>query len=376
MAREPSISSELAKTRKRAEDIARSRSHEYMTIEHLLLSLTDDRDAVRVFEACDVDVSDLKDVLTRYVDVELKPLEIGGSESPKPTAGFDRIFARAKIHVQSSGREEISGANVLVAVFSERESHAVYFLTERDMSRYDAVNFIVHGVRKRANIAPQVEELAPRRTPSPGEPKAARGSPAPSAERATGPTLFISYAWGDAITAEGRAQEKVVDDICAAAKKRGLNIIRDRETLSVGDSISEFMKKIGAGDRIFVILSEKYLKSPNCMFELSEIWRNSGHEGREFLDRVRIFALPDAKLWRPIDCVNWAIYWKGAYEELEASARQHGIAILGEYGLKHLLIMQRFYLQVSDILGTMSDIIIPATLEELEKYGLDDIKKS
>ena len=149
----PSFSRNLEETLHRAVAYANQRRHEYATLEHLLLSLTDDQEAAGVMRACDVDLSALKKSLTNYLDTELKSLIVESGEEAKPTAGFQRAIQRAVIHVQSSGREEVTGANVLVAIFSERESHAAYFLQEQDMTRYDAVNFIAHGIAKKAGAS-------------------------------------------------------------------------------------------------------------------------------------------------------------------------------------------------------------------------------
>ncbi|MBC7667834.1 MAG: ATP-dependent Clp protease ATP-binding subunit ClpA [Gemmatimonadaceae bacterium] len=146
----PSFSRPLEESLHRAVAYANQRKHEYATLEHLLLSLTDDDDAAGVMRACDVDLNALKKSLVNYLDVELASLVVDDEDDAKPTAGFQRVIQRAVIHVQSSGREEVTGANVLVAIFSERESHAAYFLQEQDMTRYDAVNFIAHGIAKKA----------------------------------------------------------------------------------------------------------------------------------------------------------------------------------------------------------------------------------
>jgi ATP-dependent Clp protease ATP-binding subunit ClpA len=146
----PSFSRPLEETLHRAVAYANERRHEYATLEHLLLALVDDPDASAVMKACNVDLTALKTALTLYVDTDLAALATSDGEDAKPTAGFQRVIQRAVIHVQSSGREEVSGANVLVAIFSERESHAAYFLQEQDMTRYDAVNFIAHGIAKKA----------------------------------------------------------------------------------------------------------------------------------------------------------------------------------------------------------------------------------
>jgi ATP-dependent Clp protease ATP-binding subunit ClpA len=149
----PSFSRNLEDTLHRAVKFANERKHEYATLEHLLLSLADDQEASGVMRACEVDLAALKKNLLNYLDTELKSLVVDDGEDAKPTAGFQRVIQRAVIHVQSSGREEVTGANVLVAIFSERESHAAYFLQEQDMTRYDAVNFIAHGIAKKAGAS-------------------------------------------------------------------------------------------------------------------------------------------------------------------------------------------------------------------------------
>ena len=142
------LSRNLEQTLHRALAFATERRHEYATLEHLLLALTDDPDATGVIRACGVDGEDLQRQLTDFLDNELTGLVTNAATDPKPTAGFQQVVQRAAIHVQSSGREEVTGANVLVALFSERESHAVYFLQVQDMTRLDAVNYISHGIAK------------------------------------------------------------------------------------------------------------------------------------------------------------------------------------------------------------------------------------
>ncbi len=142
------LSRNLEQTLHRALSLASDRRHEYATLEHLLLGLADDSDAATVLRACGVDLDKLRADLTEFLDKDLSGLTTDRATEPKPTAGFQRVVQRAAIHVQSSGRDEVSGANVLVALFSERESHAVYFLQMQDMTRLDAVNFISHGIAK------------------------------------------------------------------------------------------------------------------------------------------------------------------------------------------------------------------------------------
>ena len=147
------LSQNLEKTLHHALAAAAERRHEYATLEHLLFALCDDADAIAVMRACNVDVEQLRVLVRQFLNEDLRDLTSVGGDDPKPTAGFQRVVQRAAIHVQSSGREEVTGANVLVALFSERESHAVYFLQLQDMTRLDAVNYISHGIAKRPAAA-------------------------------------------------------------------------------------------------------------------------------------------------------------------------------------------------------------------------------
>ncbi|MDE2462096.1 MAG: ATP-dependent Clp protease ATP-binding subunit ClpA [Alphaproteobacteria bacterium] len=151
----PSLSRSLEQALHRAIKLASDRHHEYATLEHLLLALLEDTDAAQVMKACNVDTDALRQALLRYVDQELLTLVIEDGEDAKPTTGFQRVIQRAVLHVQNSGREEVTGANVLVALFSERESHAVYFLQEQNMTRLDAVSYISHGIAKRPGMTQQ-----------------------------------------------------------------------------------------------------------------------------------------------------------------------------------------------------------------------------
>jgi len=168
----PTFSPSLEKALHQALTFANERHHEYATLEHLLLALLDDVDAAAVMRACNVDLDTLRKTVIDYVDNELSNLVTGYDEDSKPTSGFQRVIQRAVIHVQSSGREEVTGANVLVAIFAERESHAAYFLQEQEMTRYDAVNYISHGIGKRPGSS---QTRTPRGADEgDNEPKAAR----------------------------------------------------------------------------------------------------------------------------------------------------------------------------------------------------------
>src|SRR5262249_48805897 len=138
----PAFSQSLETALHRALEYANERHHEYATLEHLLLSLLDDRDSAAVLNACSVDLAELRTRTNVYLVDELSALFVKGGTEAQPTTGFQRVIHRAVVHVQSSGREEVTGANVLVAIFAERETHAAFFLQEQEMTRFDAVQYI------------------------------------------------------------------------------------------------------------------------------------------------------------------------------------------------------------------------------------------
>ncbi len=178
----PTFSPSLEKALHQALTYANERHHEYATLEHLLLALIDDADAAAVMGACNVNLDALRKTVTDFVDNDLANLITGYDEDSKPTSSFQRVIQRAVIHVQSSGREEVTGANVLVAIFAERESNAAYFLQEQEMTRYDAVNYISHGIGKR----PGASQVRSPRGAEEGEPDAKQGGREPEEGSAKG----------------------------------------------------------------------------------------------------------------------------------------------------------------------------------------------
>jgi len=222
----PSFSRNLEDTLHKAVKFANDRKHEYATLEHLLLSLADDPDAKGVMQACEVDLTVLRKNILNYLDTELKSLVVDDGEDAKPTAGFQRVIQRAVIHVQSSGREEVTGANVLVAIFSERESHAAYFLQEQDMTRYDAVNFIAHGIAKKAGAS---------------ETRAVKGSAEPDAEEKTAQPKSAGEALeAYCVNLNDKAKQGKVDPLIGRASEveRAIQILCRRtknNPLLVGD---------------------------------------------------------------------------------------------------------------------------------------------
>ena len=206
----PSFSNTLEQAIHAALALANSRRHELATLEHLLLALIDEPDAARVMRACSVDLEDLRRTLVEFIDDDLSTLvtDVEGSEAV-PTAAFQRVIQRAAIHVQSSGRTEVTGANVLVAIFAERESNAAYFLQEQDMTRYDAVNFIAHGVAKDPTFG--------ETRPVTGADEEDRGSAAPE----TGP---------NPAEAKESALHKYCVDLNAKARKGDVDPLIGRES--------------------------------------------------------------------------------------------------------------------------------------------------
>ncbi len=176
----PSFSTKLEEALHRALEYANEYDHEFITLEHLLFSLIDDTDAAAVMRACMVDIDELRGKVQHYLETELTGIVIDEEDhEAQPTAGFQRVIHRAIIHVQSSGREEVTGANVLVAIFAERESHAAYFLQEQDMTRFDAVNYISHGIAKRDDMSePRHISGIEEDTPSFGEEPAGKSNDA------------------------------------------------------------------------------------------------------------------------------------------------------------------------------------------------------
>ena len=142
------LSKELEETLNEAFRGAKVKRHEFMTVEHLLLALLDNNDAVRVLKSCGADIGGLRADLIEFIDSTTPLLSGDDNTETQPTLGFQRVLQRAVFHVQSSGKHEVTGANLIVAIFSEQESQAVFFLKTQNISRLDVVNFITHGISK------------------------------------------------------------------------------------------------------------------------------------------------------------------------------------------------------------------------------------
>ena len=180
---------------------------------------------------------------------------------------------------------------------------------------------------------------------------------------------YVSYAWADESDPN---RERKVDRLCEAAVARGDKIILDKTATRRGDRISDFMREIGRGDRVFVFLSDKYLKSPFCMFELFEVWRNSRQEAEDLNRRVRLYVLDDAKIWKPIDRLHYAHYWDDEFAALNAALAGKSPTLLGEAAFKRFRHMRDFAHHVSDILALFADTVQPRNFDEFLAYGFDD----
>ena len=205
---------------------------------------------------------------------------------------------------------------------------------------------------------PDAEALAEKHPAPPPEPQFA---PPPRAK----PTYGVSYAWDD-------ASKALVDQLCTKAETdHGVAILRDKTGMGIGDSIAKFMVRLTARDRVFVILSDKYLKSPFCMNELLLLWNNCRQNDEAFRRRVRIYRQPDAKMMSPVDRARCAKYWKDQFQELDALVHENGADLLGESDFKRYKLMQDFSHRVGDILATIADTLQPRDFATLEKYGFE-----
>ncbi|WP_304613831.1 ATP-dependent Clp protease ATP-binding subunit ClpA [Paracoccus sp. (in: a-proteobacteria)] len=221
----PSFSTSLEQAIHHALALANEHRHELATLEHLLLALTEEPDAVKVMRACNVDLEDLRKTLVDFIEDDLSTLitDVEGSEAV-PTAAFQRVIQRAAIHVQSSGRQEVTGANVLVAIFAERESNAAFFLQEMDMTRYDAVNFIAHGVAKNPSFNEPRKVVG---SEEPVEQSKAEAAPDPKDETALGKycvDLNVKSKKGDVDPLIGRESEveRAIQVLCRRRKNNPL----------------------------------------------------------------------------------------------------------------------------------------------------------
>ena len=191
----------------------------------------------------------------------------------------------------------------------------------------------------------------------PDEPISIKPEPDPSA----GKEFYVSYAWRDDLSDEGRQREADVDRLRAEASAKGIAIIRDKTAMRYGDRFSKFMTRLGRGNRVFIILSDKYLKSAYCMHELFEVWRNCREDDAEFIARTRVFALASATIGTPPDRAQYAIYWRKRFEELDALVKANSQLVLSDADNADYRRMTRFVSETVNILKLVQDVLHPRT---------------
>ena len=181
--------------------------------------------------------------------------------------------------------------------------------------------------------------------------------------------FYVSYAWADQTDPD---REKIVDQLCEEAEKQGVSIVRDKTTLRVGDLISDFMQQIGESDRVFVFLSDKYLHSPYCMYELFELWRNSKQNKSDFIRKVRLFTLDSARIKTEIEWLDYTGYWVDERDKLERSVDRVGWKNAGAEVIGRYTRMQTFAGKIADVLAYFADVVRPRTFDEFIKFGFED----
>jgi internalin A len=184
---------------------------------------------------------------------------------------------------------------------------------------------------------------------------------------------YVSYAWGDDTT-EGKEREAVVDRLCSAAEAQGKRIIRDKTAMKIGDRISTFMDRIGKGvvnGRVCIVLSGKYLKSPYCMHELFDVWRNCREDGDTFIDRTRVLVLPSAKISTAVERAQYVIHWRSAFKALDALVKEHDQFVLSDKDNAEFRLMSRFWTETANVLQLVQDTLRPRSFDDFVNHVFD-----
>jgi internalin A len=184
---------------------------------------------------------------------------------------------------------------------------------------------------------------------------------------------YISYAWGDD-TAEGKEREAVVDRLCSEAESRDKRIIRDKTAMKIGDRISTFMDRIGKGavnGRVCIVLSDKYLKSPYCMHELFDVWRNCREDPDTFIDRARVLVLPNAKISTAVERAQHVIHWQSAFKMVDDLVREHGQFVLSDEDNAEFRLMSRFVSETANVLKLVQDTFRPRSFDAFVDHVFD-----
>jgi internalin A len=201
-----------------------------------------------------------------------------------------------------------------------------------------------------------------------GRPAAIKPARAPSTKM----EYFVSYAWGDD-SEDGHERDAVVDRFCDAAAAKGITVVRDKTAMQPGDRISKFMERIGRGDRVLIVLSDKYIKSTYCMAELFGVWRNCREEDSAFIARTRVYVTPCAKIGTLTERTQYVLYWREKFAECDSHVKQHGPGILAAADLADYRRMETFVGKTSDMLRLVQDVLRPRKFEEFLEYGLSGL---
>jgi internalin A len=195
----------------------------------------------------------------------------------------------------------------------------------------------------------------------------------PAHEPSNALEYYVSYAWGDDTT-EGREREAVVDRLCAEAEARSKRIIRDKTAMKIDDRISTFMDRIGKGvvkGRVCIVLSDKYLKSPYCMHELFDVWRNCRQDDDTLIDRTRVLVLPSAKISTPVERAQYVIHWQSAFKALDALVKEHGQFVLSDKDNAEFRLMSRFWTETANVLQLVQDTLRPRSFDDFVNHLFD-----
>jgi internalin A len=199
-----------------------------------------------------------------------------------------------------------------------------------------------------------------------------RDAPVGHLVRAAPKQAFVSYAWGDD-TAEGRTRDAAVEGLCTHAEARGVTVLRDTNVTRSGQKLSDFMKRLGRGDRVYILMSDKYLRSTYCMTELLEVWRNARMDDAEFRRRTRTFVLPCARIRTLSDRMDYAVHWDELYQSIEAKIRRNGSRALGSEGALQHQMTARIATETADLLSLVTNVLTPADFDAFLTYGFSDM---
>jgi energy-coupling factor transporter ATP-binding protein EcfA2 len=240
---------------------------------------------------------------------------------------------------------------------------------EKDLKRLDAERETALAVQKRIiDLEKQLQEAKAKAAQARAEEKV-RQLREPDSLRPGSKRYYVSYAWADE-SAPNR--EEQVDELCEEARRQGLEILRDKDKLVHGDLISDFMRKMGEADRVFIFLSDKYLHSPYCMFELFEMWNNSKQNKRDFLRRVRFFTIGGTRIGKPLDWLAYTKYWGRERDDLRKAIDEVGWKDSGDEVLRLYRHLETFAGKVSDMLALFADVKQARTFEDFLQYGFSD----